>query len=47
MNKLLALFAIICISTASAESINFLVMGDWGGYNSKPYTNEAELACAA
>lgn len=39
--------AIVSIGgTASADSLSFMVIGDWGGQDTKPYTTDAEVYIA-
>ena len=40
------LFAAVGVSVASADDLNFLVMADWGGAPSNPYTTPEEYVLA-
>ena len=40
--SILAVFAL----TSNGETLNFLVLGDWGGQPDPPYTTEAEVSIA-
>ena len=48
MIRLLAPLLLVCVSASSVDdaAFNFLVMGDWGGQGSAPYTTSAEIATA-
>ena len=43
---LLALACPILVSASDGDAFNFLVMGDWGGKGSPPYTTPEEIATA-
>ena len=54
MNLLLLLSFVLLISLQAAlarrsddQTLNFLVLGDWGGQPDPPYTTEAETSIAA
>ena len=49
MIRLFAPLLLVCVSASSVDdaAFNFLVMGDWGGQGSAPYTTSAEIATAA
>lgn len=48
MRASLAVVLALCAAAAQADdALNFLVMGDWGGSGSAPYTTSGEIATAA
>jgi tartrate-resistant acid phosphatase type 5 len=46
MRSLLVVLAALVLAAAADNSISFLVMGDWGGQPTAPYTTPAEVATA-
>ena len=47
--QIVALFSLLisaCLCASDADSLNFLVVGDWGGQSDPPYYTEAEKEVA-
>ena len=47
MQCLTFLVATLSLAAAASDSLNFLVVGDWGGQNDSPYYTDGEKSVAA